>query len=83
MDEPLQGVDAVTEEAIITLMHRLRSAGKTLVVVHHDLETVPEYFDWVALLNVQLIAAGPVKNVFTPDNLRKTYGAKARYEPEP
>lgn len=80
MDEPLQGVDAVTEDAIMTLMHRLRSAGKTLIVVHHDLETVPEYFDWVALLNVRLMAAGPVKDVFTPENLKKTYGAKARYE---
>jgi manganese/zinc/iron transport system ATP- binding protein len=82
MDEPLQGVDAVTEDAIIGLMHRLRSAGKTLVVVHHDLETVPEYFDWVALLNVRLMAAGPVKDVFTPENLKKTYGTKARIEPE-
>jgi manganese/zinc/iron transport system ATP- binding protein len=81
MDEPLQGVDAVTEDAIIDLMHRLRSAGKTLVVVHHDLATVSEYFDWVALLNVQLIAAGPVKEAFTPENLKQAYGAKHAVAP--
>jgi manganese/zinc/iron transport system ATP- binding protein len=77
MDEPFQGVDAVTEQAIIELMHRLRSAGKTLVVVHHDLGTVADYFDWVAILNVRLIAAGKVGDVFTSENLRQAYGAKA------
>ena len=77
MDEPFQGVDAVTEHAIVVLLHHLRAAGKTVVAVHHDLGTVPEYFDWVALLNVKLIAAGPVGETFTPENLRRAYGAKA------
>jgi manganese/zinc/iron transport system ATP- binding protein len=76
MDEPFQGVDAVTERAIVTLLQSLRAAGKTVVVVHHDLQTVPEYFDWAALLNVRRIASGPVDEVFTEENLRRTYGGR-------
>ncbi len=73
MDEPLKGVDAKTEGAIITLLKELRDQGKTLVVVHHDLQTVEEYFDWVVLLNTQIIASGPVEEAFTDENIRKTY----------
>ncbi len=76
MDEPFQGVDAVTERSIIELLRALRSAGKTVVVVHHDLQTVPEYFDQVLLLNVRRIASGPVDEVFTEENLRTTYGGR-------
>ena len=76
MDEPFQGVDATTERAIITLLQELRAAGKTVVVVHHDLQTVPEYFDWVTLLNVRRIASGPVAEVFTEENLRRAYGGR-------
>ncbi|MBI5668019.1 MAG: metal ABC transporter ATP-binding protein [Chloroflexi bacterium] len=76
MDEPFAAVDAVTERAIVTLLHELRARGKTVIVVHHDLQTVPEYFDWVALLNVQLIASGPTEVVYTEDNLMKTYGGR-------
>lgn len=74
MDEPLQGVDATTEIAIINILKELRKSGKTVVVVHHDLQTVPEYFDWVTFLNVKKIAAGPVKDIFNDDNLTETYG---------
>lgn len=77
MDEPFQGVDAVTERAIVDLLRDLRSRGKTVVTVHHDLSTLAEYFDWVALLNVRLIAAGPVTETFTSSNLHATYGHKA------
>jgi manganese/zinc/iron transport system ATP- binding protein len=76
MDEPFQGVDAVTERAIVNLLQELRSAGKTVLVVHHDLQTVPEYFDWVMLLNVRRIASGPVEAVFNEPNLRLTYGGR-------
>ena len=76
MDEPFQGVDAKTERAIVTLLQELRGAGRTVAVVHHDLETVPEYFDSVLLLNVRRIAAGPVDEVFTAENLRRTYGGR-------
>lgn len=79
MDEPFQGVDATTERAIVTLLQELRSAGKTVVVVHHDLQTVPEYFDWVTMLNVRRIACGPVGDVFTDENLRKAYGGKVAF----
>lgn len=73
MDEPFQGVDAKTERAVIEILKELRSRGKTVVVVHHDLQTVPEYFDWVTLLNTRIIASGPIAEVFTDENLKKTY----------
>ena len=76
MDEPFVGVDAATERAIVTILHELKDAGKTALVVHHDLQTVPEYFDHVLLLNMRLVATGPVSDVFTPENLRATYGGK-------
>jgi manganese/zinc/iron transport system ATP- binding protein len=76
MDEPFAGVDAATERAIISILRELRDAGKTALVVHHDLQTVPEYFDDVVLLNMRLVACGPTKEIFTRENLRKTYGGK-------
>ena len=79
MDEPFQGVDAKTERAIVTVLQSLRAAGDTVVVVHHALQTVPEYFDWVTLLNVRDIAAGPVGDVFTESNLRTTYGGRVPF----
>jgi manganese/zinc/iron transport system ATP- binding protein len=79
MDEPFQGVDAVTERAIIALLQDLRAAGKTVVVVHHDLQTVPDYFDWVTLINVRCIVCGPVEDVFTEENLRLTYGGRVAF----
>lgn len=79
MDEPFQGVDATTERAIVDLLQELRATGKTVVVVHHDLQTVPEYFDWVTLLNVRRIASGPVAEVFTEHNLRLAYGGRVGF----
>jgi manganese/zinc/iron transport system ATP- binding protein len=79
MDEPFQGVDATTERATVALLRDLRSTGKTVVVVHHDLQTVPEYFDQVMLLNVRRIASGPVGDVFTETNLRLTYGGRLAF----
>jgi manganese/zinc/iron transport system ATP- binding protein len=76
MDEPFQGVDAVTERAIIDILRELRGRGRTVLVVHHDLGTVPEYFDWVTLLNVRVIASGPTAEAFTPTNLKAAYGER-------
>ena len=76
MDEPFAGVDAATERAIVTLLHELRAGGKTALVVHHDLQTVSEYFDHVLLLNMRLVATGPTSEVFTTENLKATYGGK-------
>jgi len=76
MDEPFQGVDATTERAIVALLRELRATGKTVIAVHHDLQTVTEYFDWVTLLNVGLVASGPVAKAFTEENLRRTYGGR-------
>jgi manganese/zinc/iron transport system ATP- binding protein len=76
MDEPFAGVDAATEAAIVQLLRDLRDAGNTAIVVHHDLQTVHEYFDEVVLLNMRIVAAGPVDAVFTAENLKRTYGGK-------
>jgi manganese/zinc/iron transport system ATP- binding protein len=76
MDEPFQGVDATTEKAIVNVLKELKAQGRTVLVVHHDLETVPDYFDHVLLLNVRAVACGPVEQVFTQENLRRTYGSR-------
>lgn len=76
MDEPFAAVDAATERAIVQLMRGLQKQGKTIIVVHHDLHTVPEYFDHLVLLNQVLVAAGPIETVFTKDNLQRTYGGR-------
>jgi len=76
MDEPFVGVDAATEKAIVSILHDLREAGKTVLVVHHDLQTVREYFDHLILLNMRIVAAGPTEEVFHNENLQKTYGGK-------
>jgi manganese/zinc/iron transport system ATP- binding protein len=73
MDEPFKGVDAQTEKAIVLLLKELKGQGKTVVVVHHDLQTVADYFDWVTLINLRVIASGPVEEVFYEENLKKTY----------
>lgn len=75
MDEPFKGVDAATEKAIIELLKELRKDGKTVVAVHHDLSTVSDYFDWVTLINMRVVANGEVKKVFTDENLNLTYRA--------
>lgn len=76
MDEPFAAVDAVTEVAIVNVLRQLRARDKTVVVVHHDLSTVRDYFDFVALLNVELVASGPTALTFTDENLKKAYGGK-------
>jgi manganese/zinc/iron transport system ATP- binding protein len=76
MDEPFAGVDAATERAIVEVLRQLKAAGKTVIVVHHDLQTVRDYFDEVILLNMRVVASGPVDEVFNNDNLHKTYGGR-------
>lgn len=76
MDEPFAGVDATTERAIVDILQTLRNDGKTVVCVHHDLETAPEYFDWLVLLNVRMIASGTFEENFTRDQLLATYGGR-------
>jgi manganese/zinc/iron transport system ATP- binding protein len=76
MDEPFAGVDSATEKAIINLLRTMTEANKTVIVVHHDLQSVINYFDWVILLNTRLIAHGPTATVFTQQNLQETYGGK-------
>ncbi len=74
MDEPFSAVDAATEEAIVKILQRLNAQGKTVLVVHHDLSTVSRYFDWLVLLNMRVVATGPTDEIFTVENLEKTYG---------
>ncbi|MBD3273685.1 MAG: ATP-binding cassette domain-containing protein [Candidatus Marinimicrobia bacterium] len=76
MDEPFAGVDASTEKAIINILTELRSQGKTILVVHHDLQTVNDYFDWLIMLNMRIVAAGNMDTVYTKENLKKTYGGR-------
>lgn len=76
MDEPFAGVDAATERAIIAVLRELREHGKTVICVHHDLQTVTTYFDRALLLNMRTVAWGPVAEVFTEENLHKTYGGR-------
>ena len=73
MDEPFKGVDKKTEETIITILKEMKNKGKTVVVVHHDLNTVRSYFDWVTLLNVRTVACGKTTEVFTAASLKEAY----------
>ena len=74
MDEPFKGVDKTTEHAIISLLQEMKARGKTVIVVHHDLNTVPQYFDWVTMVNKQTVAYGPVVDTFTEEAIERTYG---------
>jgi len=76
LDEPFAGVDAATEKAIIAVLKTLREEGKTVVAVHHDLSTVPEYFDHVFLINTRKIAEGTVAEAFTAETLNAAYGGR-------
>jgi manganese/zinc/iron transport system ATP- binding protein len=76
MDEPFAGVDAATERAIIEILMELRARDKTMLVVHHDLQTVSQYFDWLVLINMRVVAAGETATVFNEENLNKTYGGR-------
>lgn len=77
MDEPFKGVDAQTEKAIVVLLKELREQGKTVIIVHHDLQTVADYFDWVVLINLRIVASGPVQEVFHEKNLDTLYGGNS------
>ena len=79
MDEPFAGVDVATEQAIISLLQKMRDAGKTVLVVHHDLQSAQHYFDWIVLLNQRLIASGPTEKVFTAELFQETYGGKLNF----
>ncbi|WP_164101458.1 metal ABC transporter ATP-binding protein [Candidatus Laterigemmans baculatus] len=76
MDEPFAAVDAATEQAIIEILQEMKNRGKTVLVIHHDLQTVADYFDYVVLLNMRVVAHGPVATTFTQENLQKTYGGR-------
>ncbi|MBF4806749.1 MAG: metal ABC transporter ATP-binding protein, partial [Pseudoleptotrichia goodfellowii] len=82
MDEPFQGVDSKTEKSIVNILKKLRDDGKTVIVVHHDLQTVKNYFDYVTFINVSVVASGPVNEVFTQENIEKTYKSKFLSEKE-
>ena len=73
MDEPFQGVDSTTEKSIVEILKKLKSEGKTIIVVHHDLQTVATYFESVALINKAVIVSGKVSEVFTQENIDVTY----------
>ncbi|MEI6712896.1 MAG: metal ABC transporter ATP-binding protein [Verrucomicrobiota bacterium] len=74
LDEPFTGLDQPSQESLKRLLKDLRNQGKLILVSHHDLSTVEELFDQVLMINGELIAAGPVKDTLTRENLEKTYG---------
>ena len=74
LDEPFVGIDSVSEEIIMNTLRDLKKAGKTVLIVHHDLSKVPHYFDQVLLVNREVIAFGPTKETFTEANLKEAYG---------
>lgn len=76
MDEPFVGVDIATEKSIVTLLRQLTAQGKSMIVVHHDLQTASQYFDWVVLLNMRLVGVGPVQDMLQPELLQATYGGR-------
>src|SRR5690606_5125319 len=76
MDEPFAGVDMATETAIFQLLQEMTAAGKTVLVVHHDIHSAMNFFDWVIMLNLHLVASGPKEIVMNEEMLRKTYGGK-------
>jgi manganese/zinc/iron transport system ATP- binding protein len=76
MDEPFAGVDAATEKAIVDLLTKMTGQGKTVVAVHHDLQSAAQYFDWIILLNMRLVASAPTREAFTSKLLQETYGGK-------
>lgn len=76
MDEPFAGVDAATESAIIDLLREMSEKGKTVIVIHHDIQSAMEYFNWIVLLNLRLVASGPTEKALTPSLLEETYGGK-------
>ncbi len=76
MDEPFVGVDVATEKTILELLISMKNEGKTVVIVHHDLQTVSDSFDYLVLLNTRLIAHGPTKEILTEENLQATYGGQ-------
>ena len=76
LDEPFAGVDAATENAIMTLLKEMKQQGKTIIVIHHDLQTARKYFDWLIMLNTRLIASGNIEDVFQQEILEQTYGGR-------
>ncbi|MEM6299045.1 MAG: metal ABC transporter ATP-binding protein [Bacteroidota bacterium] len=76
MDEPFAGVDAASEDAILRLLTDMKAQGKTVLIVHHDLHTAQQFFDWMVLMNTRLVAAGEIKDVFTLENLSQAYGGQ-------
>ncbi len=76
MDEPFVGVDAATENSILSLLEEMRNTGKTVLIIHHDLQTVSDYFDYLVLLNTRLIAKGAPQDVLTKENLSNAYGGQ-------
>lgn len=76
LDEPFVGIDSVSEEIIMETLRQLRKAGKTILIVHHDLSKVVAYFDQVLLLNKGVIAFGSTESTFTKENMQETYGSQ-------
>jgi len=80
LDEPFNGIDLATEQLILSVLKKLKDAGKTIIVVHHDLNTVQKYFDWTFLMNIRHIALGKTEDVLTQENILKTFQTKFNWD---
>jgi manganese/zinc/iron transport system ATP- binding protein len=78
-DEPFVGIDLLTEKMIVETFKDLQKKGKTIFVVHHDLSTIHEYFDWLILLKQRLVACGNIQSVLTKEHLQAAYGSQSSY----
>ncbi|WP_163102033.1 metal ABC transporter ATP-binding protein [Peribacillus alkalitolerans] len=76
LDEPFVGIDVSSEETIITILKELKNSGKTILVVHHDLSKVSDYFDQLILLNKELVGFGDINDVLRPEVLAKAYSGQ-------
>ena len=74
LDEPFVGIDSISEKIIMNILQDLKSQGKTILIVHHDLSKVREYFDDIVILNRELISYGSVRDSFNQKYLKAAYG---------
>ena len=75
LDEPLTGVDAATQEKIMRLLQGEARAGRTVVMVTHDLEAAARWCDQLLLVNRTVVAQGTPQEVYTPANIECTFSS--------
>ncbi len=80
LDEPFTGVDVKTEDQIIALLKEMRKSGAVMLVSTHNLGSVPEFCDRTVLIKGTVLGYGPTSEIFTEENLTKTFGGALRHQ---